>query len=97
MQLFSVGEHEVKLGVRPEAFYLGKDANDLSAYCVNIESLGHEKIIYFNLLGTKTQLLTLRANGNYPALGKLFKLGINTEQLHFFSDNGDIIKQKIGD
>jgi len=91
-QLFESGEHEVQLGVRPEGFHLSSEQSPISANCVNVESFGHEKIVYFNSNWSRDRLMTMRINQAPPSAGDTFRLGIDLEQVYLFDRNGSIIR-----
>ena len=81
-------------GLRPEMFLTSTSGAEVSVETV--ESLGHECLVYFTPLcvapgrDQKTLIARLPGPAVYRA-GKSIRLGFDPEQLHFFSETGDVI------
>jgi multiple sugar transport system ATP-binding protein len=88
-------ERPILAGLRPEAF-----STELKpvypAIIESIESLGHERLVYFRPAATtpSAEQKTLVARLSYPhveATGQHIKLGFKPEQLYFFTEEGSVI------
>lgn len=90
-RLFENGEHAVQLGVRPENFYPSSEQSPVTANCINLESLGHEKIVYLRANWTQERLMTMRVTHTYPRLGDQFGVGIDLENIYLFDSSGNIL------
>lgn len=88
-------DRSIMIGLRPEAF--SPEATPATDIIVEaVESLGHERLIYFRLTGTlhsvdQKILVTRLAGPQVEEVGQVIKLGFDSKQLYFFNDNGDVI------
>ena len=87
-------------GLRPEAFSSQPADTAFEVVVETVESLGHERLLYFTpeigKPGEQRQALAARLPGpQIETAGQRKKLGFNLEQLHFFTEDGNIIQ--LGD
>jgi ABC-type sugar transport system ATPase subunit len=79
------------VGLRPEAFS-PQPAPASEVIVETVESLGHECLVYFRPTDADQRTLVARLPGpRAEAAGQRIKLGIDLEQLHFFTEKGDVI------
>lgn len=88
-------ERPILAGLRPEAFS-PELMPAFTAIVESIESLGHERLVYFRPAATtpRAEQKTLVARLPYPqaeAVGQSIKLGFIPEQLYFFNGEGEVI------
>jgi multiple sugar transport system ATP-binding protein len=88
-------EHPILVGLRPEAFS-PELAPAYPAIVESIESLGHERLVYFrpaateHSVGQKTLVARLPCS-QAVTVGKSIKLGFRPEQLYFFTKEGEVL------
>jgi len=86
---------KVLLGIRAEHLQIGNGINSLNATIVNVESLGHEKIVYFRADWTHNQLLTMRCANFNDAVDKNIHVQLDLEHLHVFDEQGNRLPENI--
>ncbi|HEY2178856.1 MAG TPA: sn-glycerol-3-phosphate ABC transporter ATP-binding protein UgpC [Caulobacteraceae bacterium] len=78
----------ITLGVRPEHFQLGAQANALSATVGFVESLGAASFAYGTLKGTGEELTAQLAPDAVVRMGETLRLGVAEDSAHLFDPAG---------
>ena len=84
------GQYDLTLGIRPEDVYLkgdvnlNKDAQMFNVVCDIRELLGHEVVVYTDIVGQK--LLVKISNQMKVNSGDKFEVGVNLNSLYFFDN-----------
>ena len=87
-------QHErspILMGVRPEHVQLASDSTCPQVKLVNIETLGHEKLIYFTADWADNKTLAMRVDRKTDTPDKLFNICFDQDHIHLFAENGDRI------